>query len=235
VEKALKYEEKRLTDSYPNWNKGKVTRGFNSTTGETYEQRHKEEAADYRYFPEPDLPPIETKELILEAKSKLVKTNTERFTALKSRSFNLTDAESQVVVKNKNLSKIVSKYLNEPWAGGLVKLLVHNPELIDKDQQLLINYAEAIEKGEISVSLARQKIVAGEIFNKDQLSDFSDDSIRELVKKVIAENQEAVIKYQSGNNNLLGFFVGQVMRQVKGQVEPKLINQIILEELKNGN
>lgn len=235
VEKALKYEEKRLQDSYPNWSKGKVTRGFNSTTGETYEQRHKEEAADYRYFPEPDVPPVETAELIEEAKLKLVKTNTEQFATLKSKSTGLTDSELQIVIKNSKLSEIFSKYLNEYWIGSLVKLLVHNPELIEKDQKLLIGYAEAISKGEISASLAKQKIIAGEKFSKDQASDFSEDSVRELVKKVIVENQDAVAKFKAGNNNLLGFFVGQVMRQVKGQVEPKIINQIIIEELKNGN
>lgn len=233
VEKALKYEEQRLKDSYPNWKKGKVTRGFNSTTGETYEQRHKEEASDYRYFPEPDVPPVETKELKKEA-SKLLKTTVEAKVAKLIKVAKLTFDEALKAATDKKLSELIWQNIDQKWIGSLAKLLVHNPELINKDAKMLTDYAEAVFLGKISANLAKQKISANETYQeiKDQPSEAD---VRQTVKKIISGNQDAALKYQAGNQNLLGFFVGRAMKEFKGQVEPQIINKIIREELTNGN
>ena len=229
VEKALLFEEKRLRDIYPKWSKGKVTRGFNSTTGETYEQRRKEEAADYRYFPEPDVPPVSSKELIKEAKNELKKTVAQKVAKLMVKS-ELSFDEALISVTDKKLSKIVWSRIDEKWVGSLAKLLVHNPDLADAEIKLVTDYAKAISEGKISASLAKQKISAGEDFVESN-SEIDTDSIRDYLIKFMQENEDAVSKYRAGNKNLLGFFVGALMREFKGGVEPKIINQIAAEEL----
>ncbi len=231
VEKALRHEENRLREKYPDWVKGKVTRGFDSTTGETYEQRHKEEAADYRYFPEPDLPPFETEALKNEAE-KLVKPSIQTKVAKLSEIASLSSDEALKAVTDKKLSGLIWTNIEQKWVGSLAKLLVHSPELIEKDQKLLIEYSKAIFLGKVSANLAKKKILNSEQFQESE-SQVDEGQVSEAVKKIISENPDALKKYQAGKENLLGFFVGQVMKEFKGQVEPQIINRIIREELKN--
>jgi len=232
LQKALEFEAIRQKDEFESLKtkKGKITRGFDSKKGETYEQRTKEEAADYRYFPEPDLPPIESTELIKEA-SLRVKEPAEKNLEHIITSVGVNKEEAQKILSDNNIKQIITKNINEPWLGNLAKLLIHSPELAKKDDVLLEEYAEAIHNGSISSSLAKQQIIDEvRISNSNSGNDLS-QQIREFMIKLIKDNPDAVAKYKSGKSNLFGFFVGQLMKEFRGKVEPSIVNKIVEEEL----
>jgi aspartyl-tRNA(Asn)/glutamyl-tRNA(Gln) amidotransferase subunit B len=230
VEKALAYEEKRLRESFPNWpeKRTKVTRGFNSQTGETYEQRRKEEAADYRYFPEPDLPPINAEKLIPLAKEHLKEPIDKKLEKLEMAA-GLSSDEATKVLTDKSLRDVIWSRIDTRYISALSKLLVHNPDLAGKDIKSLVRYAEAITEGKISASLAKQKLTKGEEFSEPETADTSE--LEQFAVKLMKDNPDAVNRYKSGKTNLIGFFVGQAMQNFKGKFEPKIVNEIIRKEL----
>jgi aspartyl-tRNA(Asn)/glutamyl-tRNA(Gln) amidotransferase subunit B len=231
LQKALDFEIDRQKENFSELIKikGKVTRGFDSNRGVTYSQRDKEAAADYRYFPEPDLPPIETDDLRAEAEKKLKKLISEKMKMVESKS-ELIGEEVLKVVTDKRLSKKLFLKIGQPWFSEWIKLIANNPELVNRPDALVDRYAEAIYSKDISSNLAKQRILSNQPFSDEILTD-SQEKVRTSILKLIAENQTIVEKYRSGKKNVLGFFVGRLMTEFKGSVEPKIINKIIIEEL----
>jgi aspartyl-tRNA(Asn)/glutamyl-tRNA(Gln) amidotransferase subunit B len=231
VEKALAFEVERQTAGFEKLKleKGKITRGFNSQTGETYEQRRKEEAADYRYFPEPDLPPINAELLVKEASERLQDSVPKKLELLESQA-GLSFDESMKVLTEKALKDYIWSEINQEYLPALAKFLVHSPELLSQNKTELINYAKAISGGKISASLAKQKLISGEKFSAEA-HELNTDELTNFVVKLIKDNPDAAGRYKSGKTNLLGFFVGQTMARFRGQFEPKLVNEIITKEL----
>jgi len=232
LQKALDFEINRQKDSFDELTKikGKVTRGFDSNRGVTYSQRTKEAAADYRYFPEPDIPPIKTDELKIEAEKKLKEVISKKIKLIKSKS-DLTGEEALKVVSDKKLSKKLFLKIEEPWFSEWIKLIANNPELVDRPDTLIDRYAEAIYSRDISSNLAKQRILNNQPFSRVTMVGNQEEKVRKSILKLIAENQTIVDKYRSGKKNVLGFFVGRLMTEFKGNVEPKIINKIIIEEL----
>lgn len=231
VEKALTFEENRLKSEFSNWpqKRTKITRGFNSKTGETYEQRRKEEAADYRYFPEPDLPPVDGSALIMEAEKRIVATMPQKLVELRKK-INIDSDTANIILFNPEIEQFLWPLKSQSYISALAKLLAHNPEFIKQDKKELVKYAEAITAGRISTGLAKQKLLTGDKFSEESKT-IDPSEIQEFVKKLIKDNPDAVTRYKAGKTNLLGFFIGQAMHKFRGQVEPRILNQIILEEI----
>jgi aspartyl-tRNA(Asn)/glutamyl-tRNA(Gln) amidotransferase subunit B len=215
--------------------------------------RGKEDAHDYRYFPEPDLMPLEISrewvQKIKETMPELPAQKRERY-----QNIGLSEYDANVVVEQMGLALFFDKVLelgvNPKTAinfimGEITAYLKENHIEITETKLTPENLAELIsliENGTISNNIGKQIIIemmkdgtkASAIVEKKGLSQITDKSaIKELVEKVVSSHPNEVEAYKNGKTNLLGFFVGQVMKETKGRANPKTVNQL-LNELLNG-
>jgi len=228
------------------------TRLFDPRQGITISMREKEEAHDYRYFPDPDLVPIEpNKEWIEEIKAslpELPQQKVERFL----RQYNIPEYDCKVLVSSRGLANYFEecvKNFSQPKtiSNWIMTELLH---LLRKDNreiencpvtpQQLAGMFQLIDKGIISGKIAKQVfeemyetgLSAEEIVQRKGLIQVSDQAeIEQVIIKVLADNPEAVEKYRAGSSKVFGFFVGEVMKQTKGKANPKIVNQILKEKL----
>ena len=214
--------------------------------------RSKEEAHDYRYFPDPDLLPLElTQNLIENLKKELPELpdqKKERFI----KKFKLTPYEANVLVSEIE----VSKYFEEVIKNADIKLAknwiivelfaVLNKKNLDiKDSPVppnnLASLINAISSGEISGKIAKNvfeiMVTTGEeplkIIKDKGLKQQSDPKeLEKIVIKVLETNSNKVTEYKSGKEKLYGFFIGEIMKASSGKANPKLVNDILKEKLK---
>lgn len=230
------------------------TRGFNGLAGTTFSMRKKEAINDYRYFPEPDLPPtIITQEYIDEVKSKmpeLPRALFKRFT----NEYGLSDYDASVLIDDKlsafyfeNVCKITTNYKAvSNWITVAIRGYLNENALgIDEFKLSPAQIAEIIElidKGVINHTIASQKLfpallaspemMPNQLVNELNLSINSDTTfIEEIIDEVLALFPEKVEEYKSGKKGLLGMFVGEVMKRSKGKADPKITNQLISAKL----
>ena len=230
------------------------TRGWVEEKGITVTQRSKEYADDYRYFPEPDLPPLVfDREWIEQIRAKLPElpeARRERFMAqyglplydarLLTNSKALADYfENSVELTDHSKAKMVSNWLLGDFsrllnAGGIeIENAAISPELLAEMLSL-------IDKGTVSGPAAKAVFEemfhtgkrAGEIVAEKKLSQISDSTeVRELVKQVVADNPKAVSDYKAGKQQALTFITGQVMKATRGRANPALVKDILIQEL----
>ncbi|MBO8160987.1 MAG: Asp-tRNA(Asn)/Glu-tRNA(Gln) amidotransferase subunit GatB [Thermosipho sp. (in: Bacteria)] len=247
VEKALEYEFKRIVKLMEEGKEvEKETRGWDLSSKTTISMRSKEEANDYRYFPEPDIPPVVlSKDYIEEVKSRLPELPDEKLSRFKVE-FGLGDYEAGILTSTVQLADFYEKCVKETgdpketsnWF--LTELLRFvSPE--DDFEHLKIKpehfkeLFEMIEKGEITRNIA--KSVFEEVLNTGKrpklivdekgLKVVGDESlIEEILRKLMEQNPDKVQAYKNGKTGLLGFFVGGVMKATKGKANPKIVNEI---------
>jgi aspartyl-tRNA(Asn)/glutamyl-tRNA(Gln) amidotransferase subunit B len=227
------------------------TRLFDTISGETRTMRSKEDAMDYRYFPDPDLPPLvisqDLVEQIRQSLPELPDSKKERY--IKECSLSEYDAAvltSEVeiaqyfeILITKHEPKLCVTWLTVELFGRLNKLGINfeNSPISAPDLILLL---DLIKSGEISGKIAKDildlMIETGKkadilIVEKGfkQISDSS--AIIALIDKVIADNPAFVQEYAAGKDKLFGFFIGQIMKESKGQANPGMVNQILTEKL----
>jgi len=236
VEKALFLEEERLTDEYPNWpkDKKKVTRGFDSKNNKTFIQRDKEEAKDYRYFPEPDLPPFITTDADVEK----LKSGLSDLPAKKRQDLvnsGIPQDEADIITKNKWMLEIIEKSdVHDEIKTTLGKVLVHEKSARDKEPGFLINLAKKIKSENLSSSKIRKFLESGKLDNNP--GDIpSVEQCELLVRKIIQENSEVVKKYRSGKTKVIGFLIGQVVRESGGAIEPSEARDQLIKNIGGEN
>lgn len=243
VEKALAIEELRLKEEYPAWPEKlqKVTRGYDSKKNITFEQRTKEAAADYRYFPEPDLPPFNTATIdMLALKESIGRSEEETIEELVNLGISISDAK--ILLSNPIKEKIFKKIAKNLDKKELVaKAIVHNYfgfdlTLIDIDYAS--EYSQAIlalEAGNINKNIFNE--IALDIHQgskyEEAVKKFTQDEINvdEIIEEVLRKNVNEVNSYRAGKKQLFGFFVGLVMRETKGRANPSEVNKILTERL----
>jgi aspartyl-tRNA(Asn)/glutamyl-tRNA(Gln) amidotransferase subunit B len=257
VEKAVEYEIKRQIKVIEEGGKiVKETRLWDSGKGITESMRSKEEAHDYRYFPEPDLVPIMADRSWVEAIKaglpELPEVKRERFV----KKYGLPEDDAEMLTEEKSVAewyeeasasyslsasgpKIVSNWVK----GELTRLL--NEENISVGQcslkpSQLADMLKLIDKGTISGKIAKTVFEemyrsgknAEEIVREKGLVQISDESaIEKAVDEVIAGHPKEAEKFRSGDEKLLGFFVGQVMKATKGKANPKMLNELLKKKL----
>ncbi len=251
VEKALNIEDKRLRDKYPNWPEKieKETRGYNSDTNTTYTQRRKEEAADYRYFPEPDLPPFNTSKYDLEKlKSEIAEDESSKLEKLKMLMIPQFEAETLLHDEAKlYVFNRVSEYIADTGKPFLAKAIVHNYfEILPDEDDLNTkgkeygSAASALAAGELSKNLFTQITSAirvegksfADINNQIKAESSGGDAEIELIAdEVIKNNPNEVSSYRAGKVQLMGFFMGAMMRETKGRSNPQTITKILKAKL----
>lgn len=251
---GTEYEIKRQSEIYANG--GTVeqeTLGFNEATGKTYSQRGKESAHDYRYFPEPDLPPlvVDAKwiESIRASLPELPEAKTRRFIEqyeLKPQEARLLTSEKAladyfeaVIAKSKSSPKNVSswiagefmRYINDSGIG--IEDVTLSPEsfakLIDMTTDKVIsgNSAKVVLNEMLKNGGDPEKIV-----QEKGLAQVSDESfIQEAVMKVLNDNPSEVEKYLAGKDTLLQWFMGQVARATKGKADPNIAKELLVKAL----
>ena len=254
VKNAIEYEIKRQIDLIEQGSDiVHETRGFNAANGTTISQRHKEEANDYRYFPEPDLQPIiVTKEYIKKVKSSLPplpKDLLKKFTT----DFKLSKYDATIIVDDKNTAlfynelcgytknyKIAANFLN----GTIKSYLKENAITINKlnvSAKAIADLILLVDENKVSNSIATAKIFpllvnsdlsAEEIANQNNWIQESDsNTLINLIDQVIEQYPEKVEEYRSGKKGLIGLFMGEVMKLSRGKADPKLTNKLLREKL----
>ena len=253
LQRAIEYEIDRQIEIVEEG--GKVvqeTRLWDDNLKETRSMRGKEDAHDYRYFPEPDLMPVEiSREWVEEIRAKmpeLPEAKRQRYMSL-----GLSEYDASVIVEQMPLALFFDKVLelgaNPKTAvnfimGEIAAYLKENKVEINETKLTPENLAELIsliEKGTISNNIGKQILVedmitkgekASAIVEKKGLSQISDEgAIKSIVENIINSHPKEVESYKNGKTNLLGFFVGQVMKETKGRANPKTVNELVKQML----
>jgi len=253
IEQAILYEIGRQTKVLDAGDKVlQETLLWNDALGTTESLRGKEEAHDYRYFPEPDLPLLTVgQEWIEEIKKCLPELPGTKANRL-VQSLGIPEYDAKVLTQDKKLADYYEntlKFFNSPkkvsnWImTELLRLLkdgnmeISDCNVLPKDLAKLI---ELVESDKISGKIA--KTVFEEMFKNGKdpetvikekgLSQVSDTaSIEKIIDDVLAKNPDSVAKYKSGKVGLFGFFVGEVMKVSKGQANPKVVNEVLKKKL----
>lgn len=252
LQRAIEYEIERQIELVEEGERViQETRLWDDNSSETRSMRGKEDAHDYRYFPEPDLMPLEiSQEWIDRVKAtmpELPNAKRERYMSL-----GLSDYDAGIIVEQMELAlffdkvielganiKISANFLMGEIAAYLKeeKISINETKLTPENLVELVNL---IEKGTISNNIGKQIIFtmlkegtnASTIIEKQGLSQISDEgALKEIVQKIISSNPEQVESYKAGKTQLLGFFVGQVMKETKGRANPKTVNELLNELL----
>jgi aspartyl-tRNA(Asn)/glutamyl-tRNA(Gln) amidotransferase subunit B len=255
VEKAIQHEVMRQIEVIEDG--GEIvqeTRLYDSDLDETRPMRSKEEANDYRYFPDPDLlPVIIEKDYINEIKASLPElpaAKKERFIA----SYKLKSTDAEVLTASKQLAdfyEAVEKIANTKsqitanWVIGEYTAALNRDDIEIKDAKLsaddLAGLLNKIADQTISGKIAKEVFEsmwkgegsAKEIIEKKGLVQITDDSeLENVVNQVMENNPSQVREYLGGKDQLLGYFVGQVMKETKGKANPKKVNDILKKKLK---
>ncbi|MBO5947558.1 Asp-tRNA(Asn)/Glu-tRNA(Gln) amidotransferase subunit GatB [bacterium] len=252
LQRAIEYEIDRQIDLVEAGEEViQETRLWDDNQGITKSMRGKEDAHDYRYFPEPDLMPLEiSQEWVDRIKATMPELPQHRRQRYQDAGLSAYDAN--VVVEQQETAFFFDKVLDLGSKAQLIyNFLMGEVTAYLKENQITINETkltpeslhellELIEKGTISNNIAKNIVMtlvkdggsAKEIVEKQGLSVISDEgAITEIVDKIIANNPNQVEQYRAGKTNLLGFFVGQVMKETKGRANPQSVNKIVKEKL----
>ncbi len=253
VERALQYEIRRQVEILEEG--GQVvqeTRLWDASTGSTVSMRTKEEAHDYRYFPEPDLVPVVVgKEWIEELRARLPELPDEKRHRFISQ-YGLPEYDADLLTAERPLAEWFEEAVRsggEPKAVSnwmMVELLrLLNERSIAVEQcplrpQQLVEMLALIKDGTISGKIAKTVFEemfatgksARQVVQEKGLVQISDEeALLRIVKEVLEGSPREVERYRAGEAKLLGFFVGQVMRATKGKANPKLVNELLRREL----
>ncbi|MCS7277839.1 MAG: Asp-tRNA(Asn)/Glu-tRNA(Gln) amidotransferase subunit GatB [Aquificaceae bacterium] len=229
------------------------TRTFDPSTGLTHPMRTKEEAEDYRYFPDPDLLPLVLSEQWIEEIRKsmpeLPEQRYERFV----RDYRLEAYSAKVLTDNKELGDFFEEslkyYDQDPQltANWLLNDLLGNLSEVSKDiesspvnPKALAELVRLIKEGVLSSKLAKEvlKVMVStgkeplQVVEEKGLRQVSDEAtIKGMIEEVLKENAKEVERYRSGEEKVFGFLVGQVMKKAKGKANPQLVNKLLREML----
>lgn len=257
VEKALEYEIKRQIKLVERGEKViQETRLWDAQTGTTQSMRSKEEAHDYRYFPEPDLVPVYVSEEWIEKLKKELPELPNQKIDRYLREFELPLYDSEILTEEKELADFFEETVKEGvkpkdaanWIMvELLRILNEEGKSINECTLKPAQLAELIklvDKGIINRNTAKDVFdemfktgkSAESIVNERGLTQISDDSIiEEKIREVMKNFPKEVERFRNGEDKLIGFFVGQVMKATKGKANPKLVNELIIKVLKEAN
>lgn len=253
IVRAIEYEVNRQIDIIEDG--GKVeqeTLRWDDVSGKTFSMRDKEDAQDYRYFPDPDLVAIKlSEEYINDIKNNLPELPESRKHRYLN-NYNLSEKDAKLITSSKYLSDLFEdsiKICNNPkavnnWIISDISRILNETEMepieIPFDANQLGKLVILIDKGTISSSIGKKVLVElfenprdpEEIIKEKGWIQISDEgAIKEVVIKVLQANPQSIADYKGGKDKALGFLVGQAMRETKGKANPQMLNKMFLEEL----
>ena len=253
ITRAIEYEVDRQIDVIED---GGVieqeTLRWDEVSGKTFPMRDKEDAQDYRYFPDPDLVAIKLSEEyiqnIKETLPELPESRKQRYLD----EYKLSEKDANLITSSKYLSDLFEEAIQvchnpkavNNWIISDISRILNETEMepieIPFDAKQLGKLVILIDKGTISSSIGKKVLV--ELFENPrdpediikekgwiQISD--EGAIKEVVLKVLEANPQSIADYKGGKDKALGFLVGQAMKETKGKANPQMLNKIFLEEL----
>lgn len=254
VEKAINHEIARQIEIIENG--GSIvqeTRLYDANRNETRSMRSKEHANDYRYFPDPDLIPIKISEnKINDIKKSLPELPEQKINRFMNE-YKISDYESKNLNTSKELShffesvakKVSSPELAAKWILGDLMAILNRENCSIKNSKIssenMIDLINKIEKGLLSGPGAKKVIELSwssdesveNLMKNEGLDEIkSEKEIIEIIEKIIKDNSKQYEQYLNGKEKLFGFFVGQVMKETKGSVDPKEVNKLLIQRLK---
>lgn len=225
---------------------------WDDVSGKTFPMRDKEDAQDYRYFPDPDLVAIKLSDEYIENIKKtlpeLPESRKERYLT----EYGLSEKDANIITSSKYLSDLfeqASKICNNPkavnnWIISDISRILNETEMepiqIPFDSKQLAKLVRLIDKGTISSSIAKKVLVEMFEHPRDpediidekgwvQISD--ENAIKEVVLKILENNPQSIADYKAGKQKALGFLVGQAMKETRGKANPQMLNKMFIEEL----
>ena len=253
IVRAIEYEADRQIDILENGGKiEQETLRWDDVSGKTYSMRDKEDAQDYRYFPDPDLLAIRLSDEYIENIKNNLPELPESRKARYIGKYAFTEKEANFITASKYLSNLfeeAEKTCNNAKAACNWIMSDISKEMNDKEiepENLPFTGKELgeliilIDKGTISSSIAKKVLTElfenpkspEEIIKEKGWIQISDEgAIKEVVLKVLENNSQSVADYKAGKDKALGFLVGQAMRETKGKANPQMLNKMFLEEL----
>jgi aspartyl-tRNA(Asn)/glutamyl-tRNA(Gln) amidotransferase subunit B len=239
---ALTYEQKRLTDEFSKYSKqkSKETRGWLPGKKETKPQRAKEEAADYRYFPEPDIPPMQfsdkeiksTKEDLPKLPSEIKKEFSED---------GLSEDDFWSIIKTPSLYHYYQEIIDK---GGSKKEAVNwlaNEEVsLEIKPEYFVDFIDLRQNDKLPGPMAKKVL---QVMNKEgkspqkiiedyNLTAQTGDQLEKIIGEIIDNNRDVVKQYLAGKENALQFLIGQLMKETRGQADPEEAKKIFEEKMK---
>lgn len=253
LEKALEYEYKRqISIIEKGENLKQETRRWDEDNNITVSMRSKEEANDYRYFPEGDLMAINISEEWIDEIRKTIPElpheKEERFV----REFNIPRYDASILTSSNDLADFFEETAkiscdakaSSNWIMGDISRLINKENISIKNVKFTPAYLAELIKliNEGTISNSAGKIVIEEMFyrgkmpkaiveEKGLIQNNDEEEILKIVRKVLEEDPENVEQYKNGKTKILGYFVGQVMKSTGGRSNPKIVNRLILQEL----
>ena len=255
VRAALEYEiERQIEVIEEGGSVRQETRLWSADEGRTYQMRSKEQAHDYRYFPEPDLPPLVLSPEFLERKRAELPELPEARRARMIAEYELNPKDAQTLTASRefadrfeaaaktarNPRRVANVLLSE--VGGRLNALGIELDQSPVTMAGIAQAADLLDEGKISSKQMKQLFdIAfekgedfGPVYEREKPQQITDTSaIEKLIDEVIAANPKQVEQYRAGKTTLAGFFVGQVMRASKGQANPALLNELVTKRLED--
>ena len=253
IVRAIEYEVDRQIDVIED---GGIieqeTLRWDDVSGKTFPMRDKEDAQDYRYFPDPDLVAIKLSEEYIENIKKTLPELPESRKERYLKEYKLSEKDAKLITSSKYLSDLFEeaiKICNNPkavnnWIISDISRILNETEMepieIPFDAKQLGKLIILIDKGTISSSIAKKVLVEmfehprdpEDIIDEKGWVQISDESaIKDVVLKVLEANPQSIVDYKGGKDKALGFLVGQAMKATKGKANPQLLNKMFLEEL----
>ena len=254
VEKAINHEIARQIEIIENGGSiEQETRLYDANRNETRSMRSKEHANDYRYFPDPDLIPIKISDnKINDIKNSLPELPEQKINRF-VKDYKISDYESKNLNSSKELSQFfesVAKKVSSPelaakWILGDLMAILNRENCSIKNSKIssenMVDLINNIEKGLLSGPGAKKVIELSwssdesveNLMKNEGLDEIkSEKEIIEIIEKIIKDNSKQYEQYLNGKDKLFGFFVGQVMKETKGSADPKEVNKLLIQRLK---
>ncbi|NTX15238.1 Asp-tRNA(Asn)/Glu-tRNA(Gln) amidotransferase subunit GatB [Myxococcus sp. CA056] len=253
VKQAIEYEISRQVDVIESGGKvDQETRLWDVNKGVSRSMRSKEDAHDYRYFPEPDLPPLHVTTEVIEAVGhelpELPRAKLQRFVS----QYGLPAYDARILTAERPLADFFeacaerypdAKKLSNWFLGELLRLLKEEGSTVTSVRFTPVQLAEllgAVDQGTVSANAGKDVLAemfrtgrsASDIIVEKGLAQVSDTgAIEAVVDDILAKNAGEIEKYRAGKKQVFGFFVGQVMRAMKGKGNPALVNELLKKKL----
>lgn len=253
LEKALEYEIERQINGIKKGERiVQETRRWDEAKGQTIVMRSKEEAHDYRYFPEPDMVYLKLDDEWIEDIRKTMPELPDEKKRRYIEEFGLPEYDANIITTSKELAAFFEEAVNiggnpktiSNWIMGEVLRILNDREMEITDVKFtakdLVKLISLVEKGTISNTIAKKVFVdmfetgkdPEKIVEEKGLVQITDEAaIREIVNKVLDENPQSVTDFKNGKTKAVGFIVGQVMKASKGKANPQMVNKLVEEEL----
>ena len=250
IARAIEYESQRHIDALETGSEKLIqeTRRWNDDAGESYSMREKEEAADYRYFPNPEIPPVCIgAEWIERIRAALPEPAHEKYDRL-TKSLGLPAHDSKIISSSQNLSRLFDstlKHVDKPkdvsnWIIGellaIARELDINEDDIDIDAEKLAKIVKLVGAGKINRTVGKkvlQKVFEENADPDAYIAKHSLEMVRDTgllettIREVLAENGKIVKQYREGSTKVFGFLVGQVMKKTAGKADPRSVNELL--------